>query len=734
MQEYAKLVLAVDSAQARTAKKDLDSLTESGSRTERSAKGMTGAFSALKGALAAIGAGAIVRGIVQQADTYQLLQGRLALTTKNAEDLAHVQRQLFELSQRTATAVQDQTELYIGLSGAASELGATQAQLLQFTEGVGNALRLSSTSAQGASSAILQLTQLIGGSVVQAQEFNALLDNGRTILVAVANNLDKAGGSVGRLRALVKDGQVSSAEFFDAFLRGADDINAKAASMERTVGQALTQLKNELFRGLGQTNTSPLVGAIDDLRAKIADPEFQRSLIDTATGIAELTAVMVKLASLGAEPFREFHSFGTNLGYIAAKVTGNVTQLDLLEHEIQDVDRALKNSFLGKPTKYLFTPEEELRQIRAGLEFGRNILLNGGKPAPRLSTPDGTTSGSGGKTGGGPSASGSTSRVSEAQRLIQSMREELLIGAELSRLEQVRIGLKAGLYGKYSTEEEKSLERLAHELDTKKKLADADQERIDLETQHLSLIEQTRTPLERYQRQVSELNRLRAELEERGSGVRVDDRTYDRRIRQFQEELDAATRVEEKIGKVHGLFSETVLDMEAMARRGAENIQDSLADFLFDPFDRGLKGMVQGFADTLRRMAAEATAQQLMGSIMNLGMSALGGMNFGLPGMNIPIAAGPGIPIPGKASGGLFGPGWTMVGERGPELVHFNGSGRVYNNGETAAMQGGMGGRPVQVTNHITIHAPDIATGRQTAMQAGVEMGRGVQAAMRRNG
>lgn len=52
---------------------------------------------------------------------------------------------------------------------------------------------------------------------------------------------------------------------------------------------------------------------------------------------------------------------------------------------------------------------------------------------------------------------------------------------------------------------------------------------------------------------------------------------------------------------------------QANAERMANTFQKSMEDFLYDPFDKGLKGMLDSFADMLRRMAAQAASQQIMG-------------------------------------------------------------------------------------------------------------------------
>jgi hypothetical protein len=59
---------------------------------------------------------------------------------------------------------------------------------------------------------------------------------------------------------------------------------------------------------------------------------------------------------------------------------------------------------------------------------------------------------------------------------------------------------------------------------------------------------------------------------------------------------------------------ETTETITEYTRRAAENMQDAFANFLFDPFQDGLKGMLRGFIDVIRRMVAEQAAANLFGS------------------------------------------------------------------------------------------------------------------------
>ncbi len=165
------------------------------------------------------------------------------------------------------------------------------------------------------------------------------------------------------------------------------------------------------------------------------------------------------------------------------------------------------------------------------------------------------------------------------------------------------------------------------------------------------------------------------------------------------------------------------------ARKAAENIQDMFADFLFDPFDKGIKGMLDSFSNMVRRMVAEAAAadlaKRLLGGaggiegLVKLGVNLAGNFfGFGQTQSPAPVSE---ILIP-RASGGPVSAGTPyLVGEKGPETFIPARSGTIVPNGGTG--------------NVITINfAISGAVDSRTQMQIAQQAGTAVQRAMRRNG
>ncbi len=157
-------------------------------------------------------------------------------------------------------------------------------------------------------------------------------------------------------------------------------------------------------------------------------------------------------------------------------------------------------------------------------------------------------------------------------------------------------------------------------------------------------------------------------------------------------------------------------ELSEFAKQAAANMQDAFADFLFDPFSSGLSGMLTGFADTLRRMAANIVASKIFENIGGLfGGTGGGGLGSLFAGL---FADGGTIPN-GK---------WGVVGENGPELA-FAGSGGMQI---TPIGMKSMGQGSVKTTNNyvnVPISAPTGSVSRSTQLQISAAVARGIRMA-----
>jgi len=119
--------------------------------------------------------------------------------------------------------------------------------------------------------------------------------------------------------------------------------------------------------------------------------------------------------------------------------------------------------------------------------------------------------------------------------------------------------------------------------------------------------------------------------------------------------------------------------MSVYADQAARNMQDAFAQFLFDPFKGGVRGMLSSFTDALRQMVAQAAAAKIFESF-----GGAGGVR-GIVSGALKFFGG------FRAEGGpVMGGRGYIVGERGPELFVPGSSGSIVPNNR-------LGGGPVNI-------------------------------------
>lgn len=237
----------------------------------------------------------------QAINAFTRIENALKVAGLEGEELTSVFNRLFAAAQKNAAPVESLVELYSRAAIVQKELGVSTEELLNFTEGVAAALRVSGKTASESSGALLQLAQALGSGTVRAEEFNSILEGALPIAQAAARGLEEAGGSVAKLRQLVIDGRVSSEAFFKAFEAGQGTLETLAATTEISLAGAFTRLQNELIKAVGSLNETynisgtlaqalgdvsnaivTLIGWLNSLAQPIEDIDAKyRSLINT---------------------------------------------------------------------------------------------------------------------------------------------------------------------------------------------------------------------------------------------------------------------------------------------------------------------------------------------------------------------------------------------------------------------------------------------------------------------
>lgn len=263
--------------------------------------------------------GSLARDLGDTADAYSNLAARVKLAAGEGDGFAATFAGVFDVAQRTGTAVEDVGALFTKLMQAGKELNLTSADALRLAESVSQAAQLSGASAQEAASAVTQLGQALASGRLQGDELRSILENSPRLARAMADGL---GVAVGQLRELGAAGALTSQQVVAALQGQGAALQAEFNALPPTVGRALTNLGNEWTRYVGEVDKATgasstaarainaLAGNLDTLGAVLASVgktaaayaalRLAESFIASATGARALATATTAAAAATA--------------------------------------------------------------------------------------------------------------------------------------------------------------------------------------------------------------------------------------------------------------------------------------------------------------------------------------------------------------------------------------------------------------------------------------------------
>ncbi|MDY0423987.1 phage tail tape measure protein [Enterobacter rongchengensis] len=249
-------------AATRETQRSLADLNSQIATVRSSAAGLAGAWA---GAFA-------THQLIQFADTWNQLNGRLRLASSSSEDYVQSQRVLMEISQRTGTSLEANSNLYSRIAQSLRDAGYASADVAKVTETVATSLKLSGASTEEASSVITQLSQALGSGVLRGEEFNSIMENGGRLAKLLADGL---GTTVGGLRNMANNGELTTNKIVP-LLTNVEILRKEFDTLPASISGSAQKVQNAFLAWVGGANdavgaSSTLSGVLDGLANNIDD-------------------------------------------------------------------------------------------------------------------------------------------------------------------------------------------------------------------------------------------------------------------------------------------------------------------------------------------------------------------------------------------------------------------------------------------------------------------------------
>lgn len=265
-----------------------------------------------------------VREIKNYADGWTVAGNKIAaagvIANRAGRDLAGIN----DIADKTRSGFGQTADLYAKYLRATKDVAKNEREVALATELTNKAFKAGGAEASEQAAGILQLSQGLQSGFLQGDELRSIRENAPLIAQAIA---DEFNTTIGQLKALGADGQLTSERVFRAILKGQTKIEAAFSQTNSTIGEGFTRLRNALteYIGVGDDSIgatakigSALVALADNIDLVIAaggvlagvtfGPAMINALVKTTTLIAGATAGLrglsvgarVTAASIGA--------------------------------------------------------------------------------------------------------------------------------------------------------------------------------------------------------------------------------------------------------------------------------------------------------------------------------------------------------------------------------------------------------------------------------------------------
>ncbi|WP_117037541.1 tape measure protein [Klebsiella pneumoniae] len=239
--------------------KRLDQMDSKFEQSSRSAGRFEGALNKVGVAIAAAFTIDAAKKLIAIGDEMVTLQARIARLSHSIDAAKDTLASLSAIASQTGSGLYETEKLWESLTTSLKETGATNAQVLSLTATLQKIGTIGGSSAEEMSNALRQFGQSMAKGVIQAEEFNSVIEQMPELARQIAAGL---GISIGDLRKRMLEGKLTAQDALNAIQSQSRSVNAEFEKMPVSIDRAKNSLDvafknaiNDLIQAIGLTTT-----------------------------------------------------------------------------------------------------------------------------------------------------------------------------------------------------------------------------------------------------------------------------------------------------------------------------------------------------------------------------------------------------------------------------------------------------------------------------------------------
>lgn len=254
-----------------------------------------GLWGKLKGIAATVGGLAATKKILNISDQFSNTNARLNNAMINFDDggsLKDYEKKVMASAQRSRTLYMDAASSVAKLGLNARDAFGSMDEVIAFQELINKQFVIGGASVQEQQAAMTQLTQAMASGVLRGEELNSIFEQAPGIIQSIADYL---GVSIGEIRAMASEGQITADVVKNAMFAAADDIESKFSNMPKTWAQIWVGMQNKAL-----SIFAPILTKINEIGNSQRFTQVTDGIINGLAGIASVATWVLDLLIGGA--------------------------------------------------------------------------------------------------------------------------------------------------------------------------------------------------------------------------------------------------------------------------------------------------------------------------------------------------------------------------------------------------------------------------------------------------
>lgn len=275
--------LRLSSTVSNTERYIRDNTTEQGNFNQAIAEGTqeaNGLMDMIKGAVAAYATVQTVTSALNLSDELTQTTARLNMMNDGVQSTDELVNMVYASAENARGSFQEMADVVARFGNNAGDAFGSTAEVVAFAELVQKQMTIAGASTSEAANAMLQLSQGLGSGVLRGDELNSIFEQAPNLIRNIADYL---GVSIGEIREMASEGELTADVVKAAIFAATDEINANFEAMPMTWGQIWQSMQNTAIMAF-----QPVLQRLNTMANSDAFQGFVDQAINAMAMVAEI--------------------------------------------------------------------------------------------------------------------------------------------------------------------------------------------------------------------------------------------------------------------------------------------------------------------------------------------------------------------------------------------------------------------------------------------------------------